>query len=137
MSTPIDFRALAQDIVASHPDGNLYFLIDHAGLPGLHRQLTSSSTQWASLFDYGREASALQVAPLLVLAGSQVKLRMSRSLFSWIGDRGTYSSAVVLLTSPLDMATLRDRLAARLDISLRRTWRRCCASSTRAFWKAC
>jgi hypothetical protein len=118
MSTPIDFRALAHDIVAAHPGANLYFLIDHAGLPGLHRQLAGSSTQWASLFDCSREASALQVAPFLMLAGSQGELRMSRSLFSWIGEHGTYSSAVVILTSPLEMATLRDRLAARLDIRL-------------------
>ena len=118
MNTPIDFRALAQDIVTVHPDANLYFLIDHAGLPGLHRQLARSSTQWASLFDCSREASALQVAPFLVLAGSKGELRMPRSLFSWIGEHGTYSSAVVILTSPLDMVTLRDRLAARLDIRL-------------------
>lgn len=118
MNTPIDFRALAQDIVAAHPNANLYFLMDHAGLPGLHRQLAKSSTQWASLFDCSREASALQVAPLLVLAGSKGELRMPRSLFSWIGEHGTYSSAVVILTSPLEMATLRDRLAARLDIRL-------------------
>ncbi|QNA90177.1 DUF4123 domain-containing protein [Massilia sp. Dwa41.01b] len=118
MSTSIDFRALAQEIAAAHPDANLYFLLDHAALPGLHRQLTRSSAQWASLFDCSREANALQVAPILVLAGSEGELQVPRSLFSWIREHGTYSSAVVILTSPLGMTTLRDRLAARLDIRL-------------------
>jgi hypothetical protein len=87
-------------------------------MPGLHRQLLASSAEWSSLFDCSREANALQVTPFLVLAGSAGQLRMFRHLFKWIGAHGTYSSSVVMLTSPLDITTLRDRLAARLDVRL-------------------
>ena len=118
MSACIDSRTVAEELLAAHPASNLYFLLDHAGMPGLHRQLLNSSVQWSSLFDGSKEANALQVAPFLVLAGSERQLRMFRNLFKWIGEHGTYSSSVVMLTSPLDMATLRHRLAARLDIRL-------------------
>jgi hypothetical protein len=118
MTACIDFRAVAEEFLAAHPTSSLYFLLDHAGMPGLHRRLRNSSVQWSSLFDGSNEANALQVAPFLVLAGSEGHLRMFRDLFKWIGENGTYSSSVVMLTSPLDMATLRHRLAARLDAKL-------------------
>ena len=118
MSSHIDFRAVAEGLLAAHPTSNLYFLLDHAGMPGLHRRLRDSSVQWSSLFDGSNEANALRVAPFLVLAGSEGRLRMFRDLFKWIGEHGTYSSSVVMLTSPLDTATLRNRLAARLDVRL-------------------
>ena len=118
MSAGIDFRAVAEGLLAAHPTSSVYFLIDHAGMPGLHRRLRNSSVQWSSLFESSREANALEVAPFLVLAGSEGRLRMFRDLFAWIGANGTYSSSVVLLTSPLDMANLRRRLAARLDATL-------------------
>lgn len=118
MSTPIDFRAVALELLAAQPTSNLYFLLDHAGLPGLHRQLLRSSLEWSSLFDCSKEANAEEVAPFLVLAGSEGQLRMFRALLKWIGEHGTYSSSVALLTSPLNMETLRNRLAARLDVRL-------------------
>lgn len=118
MSAYIDFRAVAEELLVTHPTSNLYFLLDHAGMPGLHRQLRKSSVPWSSLFDGSNEANALQVAPFLVHVGSEGRLRMFRDLFKWIGEYGTYSSSVVMLTSPLDMATLRSRLAARLDARL-------------------
>jgi hypothetical protein len=118
MSQHIDFRQVAQDLLFSHPSSNLYFLLDAAGLPGLHRQLLQTSVEWSSLFDCTRESNALQVAPFLVLAGSDGRLLMSRSLFNWIGEHGAYSSSVVMLSSPLGMASLQIRLAARLEVRL-------------------
>lgn len=118
MSACIDFRAVAEELLATHPTSNLYFLLDHAGMPGLHRRLRRSSVPWSSLFDGSNEANALQVAPFLVHVGSEGRLLMFRDLFKWVGEFGTYSSSVVMLTSPLDMATLRSRLTARLDIKL-------------------
>lgn len=118
MSIHIDFRAVAEELHAAHPTSNLYFLLDHAGMPGLHRRLRDSAVPWSSLFDGSNEANALQVAPFLVLAGSEGRLRMFRDLFMWIGEHGTYSSSVVMLTSPLDLATLCKRLAPRLDLRL-------------------
>lgn len=118
MNSHIDFRAAAEELLAAHPASNVYFLLDHGGLPGLRRQLSKSSAEWSSLFDCTHETSALEVAPLLVLAGSEGRPCMSRALFDWIGEHGTYSSSVIMLASPLDMATLRARLAARLDARL-------------------
>lgn len=118
MSACIDFRAVTEELLAARPMSSVYFLLDHAGMPGLHRRLRNSSVQWSSLFDGSNEANALQVAPFLVLAASEGHLRMFRDLFTWIGENGTYSSSVVMLTSPLDMATLRHRLATRLDLGL-------------------
>jgi hypothetical protein len=118
MSACIDFRAVAEEMLAAHPMASVYFLLDHAGMPGLHQRLRNSSMQWSSLFDGSNEANALQIAPLLVLAGSKGRVCMFRDMFKWIGESGTYSSSVVMLTSPLDMASLRHRLATRLDARL-------------------
>jgi hypothetical protein len=43
---------------------------------------------------------------------------MSRSLFEWIGKNGTYTSTVIMLTSPLQVESLRNRLTARLDVRI-------------------
>lgn len=118
MTSHIDFRAVAEELLAVQPSSNLYFLLDAAGLPGLHRQLLKASLKWSSLFESTKEANALHVAPFLILAGSGGQLRMYRSLFDWIGKHGTHSSSVVMLSSPLDMASLRNRLAARLEAKL-------------------
>lgn len=118
MSARIDFRAVTEALLAARPMSSVYFLLDHAGMPGLHRRLRGSTVTWSSLFEGSQEANAVQVAPFLVLAGSEGRLRMFRDMFRWIGENGTYSSSVVMLTSPLDMATLRHRLATRLDLKL-------------------
>jgi hypothetical protein len=118
MTSCIDFRAVAEELLVAHPTSNLYFLLDHAGLPGLHRQLLRTSAKWASLFDNTKEANALAVAPILVLATSEGRLQMSRSLFKWIGENGTYTSTVTMLSSPLGLEPLKSRLAARLNVRL-------------------
>jgi hypothetical protein len=43
---------------------------------------------------------------------------MSRALFEWIGKNGTYSSTVIMLSSPLQIDCMKRRLAARLDVRL-------------------
>jgi hypothetical protein len=118
MSAHIDFRAVAEESLAAHPTSNLYFLLDHGGLPGLHRQLQNSSAEWVSLFDCTHEVNALDVAPILILIGSNGKLRMSRSLFEWIRKNGTYTSTVIMLSSPLQIQSLQSRLTARLDVGI-------------------
>jgi hypothetical protein len=118
MSPHIDFRAVAQKSLAAYPTSNVYILLDHGGLPGLHRQLLSSSVKWVSLFDCTKEANALAVAPILILAGSDGHLQMSRFLFEWIGKNGTYTSTVLMLLSPLQIETIKHRLAVRLDVSI-------------------
>jgi hypothetical protein len=118
MSPYIDLRSVAQESLAARPESNLYLLLDHGGLPGLHRQLQKSSAEWVSLFDCTNEANALVVAPILILIGSNEKLQMSRSLFEWISKNGTYTSTVIMLSSPLQVESLRNRLTGRLDVRI-------------------
>lgn len=118
MSAWIDFRTVAEEFIGAHPASNVYFLLDHGGLPGLHRQLLRSSAEWISLFDETQETNALAAAPILVLVGRSGQLQMSRSIFEWIGEYGTYTSSVIILASPLKIDLLRLRLAARLHVRL-------------------
>jgi hypothetical protein len=43
---------------------------------------------------------------------------MSRSLFEWIGKNGTYTSTVIMLSSPLQIEPLANRLTVRLDVKI-------------------
>lgn len=118
MNPYIDLRMVAQESLAGRPESNLYLLLDHGGLPGLHRQLQKSSAKWVSLFDCTNEANALDVAPILILIGSVGQLQMSRFLFEWIGKNGTYTSTVIMLSSPLQIESLKTRLTARLEVRI-------------------
>ncbi len=118
MSPYIDFRAVVQASITTFPSSNFYFLLDHGGLPGLHPQLSRASTKWISLFDGTREAEALGVAPILVLAATNGHVSLSNRIFEWIGKNGTYTSAVIMLSSPLAMEQLKSRLGVRLEVKL-------------------
>lgn len=118
MSTRIDFRAIAEESLLAHPGANLYFLLDHGGLPGLCSRLSKCTLEWTSLFDDGRERRALEVAPILVLAGGQGKLKMPRHLLEWIGNESADTSSVIALSSPLQLDVMTRRLAMRLDVRL-------------------
>ena len=118
MRTYIDFCAVAEESLLALPATNFYLLLDHGGLPGLCSKISKSSLEWANLYDCGRESRALEVAPILILAGSAGKLKMHRHLFEWIGKEGTYTSSVIALSSPLQIEVMMRRLAMRLDIKL-------------------
>lgn len=118
MSALIDFRTVAGQLVEENAESNVFFLIDQGGMPGLYRQLRQTSTCWASLFSGSKEESALEVAPLLILAGANGRLVLSRAIFSWIGGRGTYTSTVMMLVSPTGLEPLQGQLSARLDVLL-------------------
>lgn len=118
MTDYIDFRLAAEESLVAHPTSNLYFLLDHSGLPDLHSQLKKTSLKWKSLFDCTPEASALHAAPILILAGSKGHLQMPRVLCEWIGRNGTYTSTVLMLLSPLQLEPLVRRLEARLEVKL-------------------
>lgn len=118
MSALIDFRTVAGQLVEENAESNVFFLIDQGGMPGLYRQLRQTSTCWASLFSGSKEESALEVAPLLILAGANGRLVLSRAIFSWIGERGTYTSTVMMLVSPTGLEPLQGQLSARLDVLL-------------------
>nr|WP_081983746.1 DUF4123 domain-containing protein [Massilia sp. JS1662] len=118
MSHYLDIQEFVKTRVAENPASNLYFLLDHGGLPGLHRQLSKTSTIWVSLFDGTSESSSLAVAPILVLAATDGAVQLPFSLSQWISENGTYSSSVMMLSSPLEITQLSERLKARLNVRL-------------------
>ena len=117
MTRFLDLQDFAERSIAENP-ANLYFLLDHGGLPGLYRELARTSTSWMSLFEGTTEANSLAVAPILVLAGSDGAMRLPLSLCKWISENGTYSSSVMMLLSPLEIGQLRERLKFRLNVCL-------------------
>lgn len=117
METAIDLCAIVSNRRDAHPDTHLYLLLDHAGLPKLMGMLKQCAMQWCSLFDETRESAALAVAPILVVVGSP-RERLTGIFLEWIVQHGAYASAVTLLDSPIEIADLRRRLVARLDITL-------------------
>jgi hypothetical protein len=117
MASPINFRAVIEDYLATHAEAHLYFLLDHSGLPRLLRKLDSSKLPWASLFEDTRESSALAVAPILVEV-AVVGKSLPFLFLDWVAEHGAYSSTVTMLDSPLALDVLKRRLAARLDIKL-------------------
>jgi len=117
MDAPINFRTVVANHLAAHADAQLYFLLDHAGLPGLVRKLDQCAIRWLSLFDDTRESAALEAAPILVPVG-RAEAPLTGRLLDWLATHGACASAVTLLDSPLPTADLRRRLVARLDVTL-------------------
>jgi hypothetical protein len=62
--------------------------------------------------------NSLAVAPILVLAGSDGAVRLPLGLCKWISESGTYSSSLMMLSSPLEIGQLKDRLKARLNVCI-------------------
>lgn len=118
MSAPIDFRSVAEKSLARYPSANFYLLLDQSGLPGLRRRLRNNSVAWASLFDSTIDAAASKNAPLLVCAAGNGRLSLPRPVFEWIGENGTFTSTVIMLSSELSMVSMKDRLAMRLTVLL-------------------
>lgn len=111
-----NLRNVIDDHLRNHPAAQFYLLVDHAGLPGLIRKLDCCVMQWNSVFENTRESTALAAAPILVSigkGGSPVRL-----FLDWLDCRCAYASAVTLLQSPLEMGTLCNRLANRLEMNL-------------------
>jgi hypothetical protein len=114
----IDFHAAAQELLAIYPESNLYFLLDHSGLPGLDAQLAKTSLSWISLFECTREENALSAAPILVRAQIENRMQISRTLCEWLGGNETDVSSILMLASPLQLEALAARLAIRMSATL-------------------
>lgn len=114
----IDFRGVTAELLESGPEENIFLLLDHGGLPGLSKQLQYGSIEWMSLFDRTKEEGALAVAPILVLTASGGKIKLSRLVFEWLKQHGTYSSSVMMLVSSLDLTCLARELSTRMHITL-------------------
>ncbi len=109
----IDFEQLCEAAAVAHPSNALYCLADHAGMPGLHRELLRFGLPWASLFQDSPEQSALAAAPLLfpLLADDE---RANHRFLQWLAAHGSYTSSILILSSPETLDVLRTRLARRM-----------------------
>ena len=113
MDDYIDLPTVVDAAIADYPANWLYCLADHAGVPGLHRTLVDSRLPWRSLFQGASEDAALAAAPLLFSLGGRGE-RVSDNLLHWLSTHGTFTSSLLLLSSPLTLDELRARLARRL-----------------------
>lgn len=118
MNAYFDFHSISENLLRDYPTSNLYFLLDHGGVPGLRQKLSETSTAWVSLFDETKEIGALDLAPVLILAGSNRYVQIANGLLEWIGRKSTYTSTTIILSSPLPIDLMRKRLKARLDVRL-------------------
>lgn len=112
-----DFYGLLTQHAGPREDTFLYALVDHAGMPGLSKKLTEAKLNWSNLLGDEKE-STLPAAPLLFPIRAHESNQRQDNLLDWMGKRGTYTSSMLLLMSPLPMQTLAQRLAERLDIML-------------------
>lgn len=77
--------------------------------------LIQTNADWISLFEGTKEANALSVAPLLFRIEVDPRNLRHGGLLSWIGERGTYTSSLMFLASPLSLRELARRLTERLE----------------------
>lgn len=109
MSDYLDLEAFCQLAAEAYPPNRLFCLADHAGMPGLHGQLLRFGLPWASLFQGGAQETALAAAPLLFPLDPA-----DARFLDWLTRHGTYTSSMLMLSTPLDLQALHGRLAARL-----------------------
>ncbi len=113
-----DIHQLFKEHAEPAPGIFLYGLADHAGMPGLVKKLAGSKMKWISLFEGSKEENAFAVAPLLFQIKADQTGIQHRTTIDWIGEHGTYTSSLLLLTSVLPLYELKRRLAVRLDAVL-------------------
>ena len=108
----LDLSQFCDQASESYPGNRIYCLADHAGMPGLHRELVRANVAWKSLFEDSKEAAALQVAPLLFplnTGGGHADGKLLR----WVAEHGTYTSSFLLFSSPLTIDELCPALSLR------------------------
>lgn len=110
MNDYLDLQAFCRAAGDAYPNNSLFCLVDHAGMPGLHRQLVQTGIAWTSLFQGSAEEVALPAAPLLFTLDPA-----HTRLLQWIAEHGTYTSSMLMLSSPISLHELRDRLARRMS----------------------
>jgi hypothetical protein len=99
------------------PQGRLWAVANHAGIPGLDARLQSDGIVRHSLFGEPPDAAARQVAPLL-FALDELDAPRTQQLLVWLAHGGSYTGSLLFLWSPLPAAALHARLAQRLDARL-------------------
>jgi hypothetical protein len=114
MDDYIDLRSFSNEVASAFPANRLYCLVDHAGMPGLHAELMRAGVPWTSLFAASREAEALKAAPLLFPLDEEARKAHSQ-LLPWVARHGSFTSSMIMLSSPLALDELGRRLARRMN----------------------
>lgn len=113
-------RALREAVLAARhvaPQGRLWALVNHAGVPGFDAHLQKEGIPRESLFGEPAVAAARQVAPLLFALPGLGDPRCQR-LLSWLADHGSFTGSLLFLWSELPAAALHARLAHRTNARL-------------------
>jgi hypothetical protein len=113
MTKNLDLHAFAKKLSSTPGALPVYCLADHAGVPGLHKKLVRAQSEWRSLFGGTREEGALSVAPILFRIDPGVASQ--RGVLTWLEEHGTFSSALLFVTSLLEIDALASCLSKRLD----------------------
>ena len=114
MDAYLNLSTFCRETARAWRSNHLYCLVDHAGMPGLHRELVRAGVPWTSLFAASREEAVLQAAPLLFSLDRHAK-KAHGQLLTWLARRGTYTSSLLMLSSPLELEELGRRLARRMQ----------------------
>lgn len=97
----------------------MYLLVDHAGAPGLVRELQSRpEIPWTSLFEGSTEQGAIDVAPILLHLPAAGSRASERVLLSWLQRACQFSTSFTALWSTFQRDTLSLALKRRLDAML-------------------
>lgn len=110
----LDLRTFCQEASGAWPENRLYGLVDHAAMPGLHAELVRAGIAWASLLADAQGDNVLQAAPLLFTIDDEAD-KAHGTLLPWLARHGTYTSSLLMLSSPLPLGELARRLTLRLD----------------------
>jgi hypothetical protein len=116
MSRYLDIQEFVENSVTESPALNFIFCWTTAGYLG-------SIDSYRRRQQPGRAFS--RVAPILVVAATDGAVQLPFRLSKWISENGTYSSSVMMLSTPLEIAQLSERLATRLNAAYLQAWTRC------------
>lgn len=111
-------KLASEKYLKANPGDSVYFLIDHAGMPGLYRKIVKRKISWTTLFDTTRESAALLVAPILILIGCGSSLKVTDTLIEWISEQADEGASVIMLASNLPISELQRQLTLRLDVKI-------------------
>lgn len=84
----------------------------------MHRKLIKTNVRWISLFDGTKQENALPAAPILFHLQLNTNDPVHERLLNWVAERGTYTSSMMFLASPLPLLELARRLTARLNATV-------------------
>jgi Domain of unknown function (DUF4123) len=121
MSSLQDFLSATKSFVGSEgrQAHRPYVLVDHAGAPGLMRELRRTpALVWTSLFEGSKDAGAIEVAPILIELPDDSADASQREFLAWLHRTCRFSTSVMLLDSTWGREPLLIALKNRLEVML-------------------